>query len=138
VGMLPRHKRRGAPTGGGNLYVFSNTTSKEREAALRFIKWVTAPEQAADWGMRTGYIATSPAAWQTPALKKYLAGFAPAKVARDQLKYAEPELSTHDNQRVTKVFNDGLQAALTGQQAPAKALHGAQKNADAILSRFRD
>lgn len=137
VGMLPRHTRRGAPTGGGNLYVFSNTTSEERAAALRFIRWVTAPEQAADWGIRTGYIATSPAAWQTPALKRYVAGFPAAAVARDQLKYAEPELSTHENQRVTKIFNDGLQAALTGEQTPARALHQAQTSADMILRRFR-
>ena len=47
-------------------------------------------------------------------MKQYVAGFPPAAVARDQLQYAVAELSTHENQRVTKVFNDGLQAALTG------------------------
>ena len=35
-----------------------------------------------------------------------------AAVARDQLPLAWAELSTHDNQRVTKALNDGLQAAL--------------------------
>ena len=40
-------------------------------------------------------------------------------VARDQLPYAKAELSTHDNQRVTKALNDGLQAALTQQYGPA-------------------
>jgi sn-glycerol 3-phosphate transport system substrate-binding protein len=137
VGMLPKHKRYGAPTGGGNLYVFNNTTTEERAAALRFIRWVTAPEQAADWGMQTGYVATSPAAWNTGALKKYVAGFPQAAVARDQLQYAEPELSTHENQRVTKVFNDALESALTGQKSSATALHDAQSKADAILRRYR-
>ncbi|WP_455383910.1 ABC transporter substrate-binding protein [Acidihalobacter prosperus] len=137
VGMLPKHKRYGAPTGGGNLYVFNNTTAEERTAALRFIRWVTAPEQAADWGMRTGYVATSPAAWNTDALKQYVSGFSQAAVARDQLQYAEPELSTHENQRVTKVFNDALEAALTGQKPSAAALHEAQSKADAILRRYR-
>ena len=33
-------------------------------------------------------------------------------MARDQLQYAVAELSTHENQRVTKALNDGLQAAL--------------------------
>jgi sn-glycerol 3-phosphate transport system substrate-binding protein len=28
-------------------------------------------------------------------------------VARDQLQYAVAELSTHDNQRVTKALNEG-------------------------------
>ncbi|APZ43044.1 ABC transporter substrate-binding protein [Acidihalobacter ferrooxydans] len=137
VGMLPKHKRYGAPTGGGNLYVFNNTTDAERAAALRFIRWVTSPEMAADWSMQTGYIATSPAAWDTDALKQYVAGFPQAVVARNQLQYAEPELSTHQNQRVTKVFNDALEAALTGQKAPAVALHEAQSRANAILRRYR-
>ncbi len=135
--MLPKHKRYGAPTGGGNLYVFNNTTADERAAALRFIRWVTSPGQAADWGMQTGYVATSPAAWNTDAMKKYVAGFPQAAVARDQLQYAEPELSTHENQRVTKVFNDALEAALTGQKSSAAALHEAQSKADAILRRYR-
>jgi sn-glycerol 3-phosphate transport system substrate-binding protein len=137
VAMLPRHKRRGAPTGGGNLYVFNNTTPQERAAALRFIRWVTSPELAADWGIQTGYVATGPAAWETARLKNYVAGFPQAAVARDQLQYAEPELSTHDNQRVTKVFNDALEAAITGQKGSAEALKSAQATADGILRRYR-
>ncbi len=137
VAMLPARKRRGAPTGGGNLYIFSNTTPQERAAALRFVRWVTSPDMAADWGMQTGYVATSPAAWETDRLKHYVAGFPQAAVARDQLRYAEPELSTHDNQRVTQVFNDALEAAITGQKASAEALHGAQATATGILRRYR-
>ena len=46
----------------------------------------------------------------------------PVAVARDQLQYAVAELSTHDNQRVTKALNDGLQAALTGTKTPEQAM----------------
>ena len=52
-------------------------------------------------------------------MKKYVADFPAAAVARDQLKDAVAELSTHDNQRVTKALNDALQAILTGAK-PAK------------------
>ena len=41
------------------------------------------------------------------------------------------ELSTHDNQRVTKALNDGLQAALTGTKTPEQAMKDAQREADA-------
>ena len=37
-------------------------------------------------------------------MKQYVAGFPAAAVARDQLQYAVAELSTHDNQRVTKAL----------------------------------
>jgi sn-glycerol 3-phosphate transport system substrate-binding protein len=54
-------------------------------------------------------------------------------VARDQLKYAVPELSTHDNQRVTQTLNDGLQAALTGRKQAGPALADAQSAATRLL-----
>ena len=75
-----------------------------RQAAVKFLAWVTAPERAAQWCIDTGYVATRPDAWETPALKQYVAGFPPAAVARDQLQYAVREFSTHDNQRVTQVL----------------------------------
>ena len=83
---------------------------------MRFLRWISSPERAAQWGIDTGYVATRPDAWQTPAMRQYVADFPAAAVARDQLQYAVAELSTHDNQRVTQALNDGLQAALTGQQ----------------------
>jgi sn-glycerol 3-phosphate transport system substrate-binding protein len=47
------------------------------------------------------------------------------------------ELSTHDNQRVTKALNDGLQAALTGAKPPEQAMKDAQREADRILRPYR-
>jgi len=137
VGMLPKHKTYGAPTGGGNLFVFKNASPEKRQAALRFVQWLSSPEMAADWSIKTGYVATSPAAWETPAMKAYVADFPAAAVARDQLKYAKAELSTHENQRVTKAFNDGLQAALTGAESPEKAMREAQEEAERILKPYR-
>ena len=66
-------------------------------------------------------------------MKEYVAGFPVAAVARDQLQYAVAELSTHDNQRVTKALNDGLQAALTGAKTPEQAMKDAQAEATRIL-----
>ena len=81
--------------------------------------------------------AVSPAAYDTPALKRYAADFPPALVARDQLPFSVAEFSTHENQRVTKTLNDALQAALTGTKEPARALKDAQGEADRILRRYK-
>jgi sn-glycerol 3-phosphate transport system substrate-binding protein len=70
-------------------------------------------------------------------MKKYVADFPPAAVARDQLQFAVAELSTHDNQRVTKALNDGLQAALTGSKTPEQAMKDAQREADRLLKSYR-
>lgn len=137
VAMLPAAKRKGSPTGGGNFYIFKKATAAQQEAAFKFIKWVTQPERAARWSIETGYVAVSEAAYATDALRKYGRDFPPALVARDQLPFAVAEFSTHDNQRVTKALNDGLQAALTGSKTPAQAMQDAQKEADRLLRSYR-
>jgi sn-glycerol 3-phosphate transport system substrate-binding protein len=137
VAMLPANKQRGSPTGGGNFYIFKKSTPAQREAAFKFIKWVTAPERAAQWGIDTGYVAVRADAWDTPVMKQYVAGFPAAAVARDQLPFAKAELSTHDNQRVTKALNDGLQAALTGTKSAEQAMKDAQREADRLLRSYK-
>ena len=63
--------------------------------------------------------------------------FPQALVARDQLEYAVAELATYQNQRITTIFNDALEAAITGTKTPADALKEAQAQAEAILKDYR-
>ena len=137
VAMLPAQKRRGSPTGGGNFYIFKQAGREQQAAALKFAHWMTSPERAAQWGIDTGYVAVRPDAWDTPAMKKYVEGFPAAAVARDQLPHAVAELSTHDNQRVAKTLNDGLQAALTGAKPADRAMRDAQAEAERLLKPYR-
>jgi sn-glycerol 3-phosphate transport system substrate-binding protein len=137
VAPMPAKVRGGSPTGGGNVYLFKGADKAKLAAAVEFARFLTTPELAADWGIATGYVATRPDAWDTDAMKKYVAGFPAAAVARDQLKDAVAELSTHDNQRVTKALNDALQAVLTGAKQPKAALDAAQAEASRILARYQ-
>jgi sn-glycerol 3-phosphate transport system substrate-binding protein len=137
VGMMPAGRRGGSPTGGGNFYVFKKANAAERAAATAFAKFATQPERAAQWGMDTGYVAVTPAAFETQRMKDYVAGFPAAAVARDQLPLAWAELSTHDNQRVTKALNDGLQAGLTGAKPAQVAMAEAQREAQRLLRPFQ-
>jgi sn-glycerol 3-phosphate transport system substrate-binding protein len=137
VAAMPAKARGGSPTGGGNIYIFKGADKAKQAAALEFARFLTTPERAADWGIATGYVATRPDAWETAAMKKYAAEFPPAIVARDQLKEAVAELSTHDNQRVTKALNDALQAILTGAKPAKAALDEAQAEANRILAGYQ-
>jgi len=137
VAMLPASKRRGTPTGGGNFYIFKQTTPDERRAAMRLIKFMTSPQRSAEWSIKTGYMGVSPAAYETPQLKEYVKEFPYAAVARDQLKYATAELSTYQTGRVRKLLDDAIQAALTNSKTPAEALMEAQKQADLLLRQYR-
>ncbi len=137
VSMLPASKRRGSPTGGGNFYLFKKTTPAERMAAMKFIKFMTAPELSARWSIATGYVATSQAAYDTATLKKYVADFPAAAVARDQFPYSVAEFSVHENARVKKLLDDAIQSVLTGGKPPQEALAGAQQQAERVLKDYR-
>ncbi|MHB2166200.1 ABC transporter substrate-binding protein [Alsobacter sp. R-9] len=137
VAMLPAKVSYGAPTGGGNFYIFKNIPPAKQEAAFKFVRFMTTPERAAEWSIATGYVATSQAAYDTPVMKQYLAGFPQAGVARDQLKYAVPEITVHEAQRVMKVFNDNLQAAITGSKTAKAAMDDAQREAERILRDYK-
>ncbi len=137
VGQIAGNLRKGSPTGGGNFYIFKKAPAAQQQAAFEFIQWVTQPERAAQWSMDTGYVAVSPAAYETPALKKYGQEFPQALVARDQLPVSVAEFSTHDNQRVTKLLNDAVQATLNGSKTSTQALKDAQREADRLLRSYQ-
>ncbi|MDW5377836.1 ABC transporter substrate-binding protein [Halomonas sp. HP20-15] len=136
VAMLPMKTQRGSPTGGGNFYVFKDTSKQEQRAAMTFIRWMTAPERAAAWSMETGYMGVSPAAYETEALQQYVEEFPAAAVARDQLEHSTAELATYQGGRVRRALDNAVQAALTGQMSPEEALKQAQAEADAALRRY--
>lgn len=137
VAMLPAKIHRGAPTGGGNFYLFKDASAEQKTAAVEFVKWITAPEQAARWSIATGYVAPRADTWETESMKAYVERVPGALVARDQLEFAVSELTTYENQRVVKVLNDALSAAITGQKTAQEALSEAQEEADKILSIYR-
>ena len=56
---------------------------------------------------------------------------------RRGLAHAVPELSTHENQRVTKALDDAIQAAVNGSKKSEDALKDAQREADRILRRYQ-
>lgn len=137
VAMLPANERRGAPTGGGNFYLFDGSSDEQAQAAVDFVRWATEPEQAAKWSIDTGYVAPRGDTWETDVMRAYAQDVPGALVARDQLEFAVPELSTFQGPQVTQIINDNIAAAIVGDKTPAQAMADAQAAADAILASYR-
>jgi len=137
VAMLPANVSRGAPTGGGNFYLFKESTDAQKEAAVDFVQWITAPAQSARWTMATGYVAPRAETWELPVMQTYVQEVPGALIARDQLEFARAELSTFENSQITKIFNDALASVLAGQTDATTAMTEAQAKADAILADYR-
>ena len=137
VAELPANVRKGSPTGGGNFYIFKDTSAEEQAAALKLIQFMTSAEQAAAWSIATGYMGVSPAAYETDALKSYTSSFPPALVARNQLEHAVAEFSTFETARVREGLNNAIQSAITGKKSAADALGEAQAAAERLLKDYR-
>jgi sn-glycerol 3-phosphate transport system substrate-binding protein len=131
-------KGYGAPTGGGNLYMFKGIPTDHQDAAWKFIQFMTSTDIQADWSKNTGYIAARKSSYDTPLMKDYLAQTPQAAVGRDYLQYAQAELATHNNAQVQKILGDAVQAVLTGKADAKTSLDNAQKQANQLLSQFSD
>lgn len=137
VAFLPGAKRMAAPTGGGNFYITPNLAPEKEAAAWKFIKFMTNPENVANWSIETGYVPTRESAYQTEVLKKYYAEHPEALVAYEQLPYAKPELTTYNAPQIWRILNDHIQSAVTGEATPQEALDRAQAEATEVLSDYQ-
>ena len=113
--------------GGGNLYFFKQRQPGGAQPPSAFRALGEPRPSVRRIGRSTP--ATSrprPAAYETPAMKDYIAKVPEANVARTFLPVATGELSVHENQRVYKALTDNIQACLTGTKTPAQAMADAQ------------
>lgn len=138
VSFLPANNQYGSPTGGGNIYMFKDVPEENKEAAVKFMKFLTEPERVAQWSIDTGYIATRESAYETDKLKQYVEEFPQALVAREQLEHADSELATYQSGEVQKIFNDAIQSILTGSSTVDEGLENAQKQAEEVLEPFQE
>jgi len=130
----------GAPTGGGNLYIFDDGSKSQAEldAIWQWVMFLSSPEIQADWGATTGYIASTASAWETEPLASLAAEFPQYLVARDQLAYVQKEFSSYATITIQGIINGALESILTGEAADAQtAMDAAQAQIDGILAEYR-
>jgi sn-glycerol 3-phosphate transport system substrate-binding protein len=131
--FLPKDKRFGTPTGGGNVYLFKATPPDRRKAAWEFAKWITSTDMLARWSIDSGYVAPRKSSWDTPRMKEYTQKYPQALTAREQLQYAHAELPVKNIIEVKRAIVTALQTALTTSQPVGPILAEGQKRVDEIL-----
>lgn len=137
VCFMPGGKQYGAPTGGGNFYIASGISQERQDAAWKFIKFACSTEHAAQWSIDTGYVATRESSFETDLLKDYYASFPQAKVAYEQLEFAQPELTTYSAAEMWRILNDNIQAAITGEMTAEEAMQAAQEQGEELLADYQ-
>ena len=135
--FLPKNKKQAVPIGGAGFYIFKKAPKEKQDAAWEFAKFATSPEMQARWNIGSGYIATRKSAFDLPLMKEYTAKLPQAVVARDQLPYALPEMSTHDNWKMRNVFITTFQEILDEKYTPEAGMKKAQAEIEKILAPFQ-
>lgn len=131
----------GAPTGGGNVYIFDDGshTEAELEAAWQWAVHLASADIQADWTTTTGYIATRPSAWETEALQSLVAEWPQYTTAPAQLQYADKEIATYRSIDVQVMINTVLSDIISGNESDADlALEIYQEQIDALLEPYRE
>jgi sn-glycerol 3-phosphate transport system substrate-binding protein len=131
--FMPKAQRFGAPTGGGNFYLFKATPPDRKKAAWEFAKWMTSTDMLARWSIDSGYVAPRKSSWETPRMKEYTAKYPQALTARDQLQYALAELPVKNIIEVKRAVVTSYQQALTTTTPVKDILAEGQKRVDEIL-----
>jgi sn-glycerol 3-phosphate transport system substrate-binding protein len=125
----------GAPTGGGNLYIFANSTPEEQAAAWAWVEFLSSPDIQADWTARTGYIAARESAWETETLTALVEERPQYAIARDQLAYAGKEFTAFRSIDIQNIINTTLGSIISGEVTDiAPALEAAQAQIDSLLA----
>lgn len=122
--------------GGGNFYILKGAPEEKRDAAWKFVEFITRPEYVADFSINTGYVANRSSAYETEALQEYVGEVPQALDTRDALEYAGRELATQNLGEVRTIFHDYLQRAFNREMEPAAAMAEAQAEAEAVLADF--
>lgn len=133
VAFVPRNLRNAVAIGGASLIMPKGLSEAQKKASWTLINWLTSPAVSGHWSRFTGYFAPNRGAYELPEMKDFIARNPDAKVALDQLQYAQSWFATYNTVAVRKALEDEVQAVLSGKKKPAEAVKAAQAKADEIM-----
>ncbi|WP_018130286.1 ABC transporter substrate-binding protein [Effusibacillus pohliae] len=131
--FLPKKETYGVPTGGANLVMLAK--SKKKDAAWKFMKWMTDKKQTIFWSQQTGYMPVRTSAVNSEEMLKFFAEKPQFKVAVDQLQYAQPRPAAPGYKELQEVIMNEIQRAVLGEATPEDAMKTAVEKANQLLKK---
>ncbi|WP_047153203.1 ABC transporter substrate-binding protein [Aneurinibacillus tyrosinisolvens] len=131
--FLPKKENYGVAAGGANLVMLAK--SEKKDAAWKFIKYMTDKEQTTTVAKNTGYMPVRQSAIESPEMKQFFTEHPQFKVAVDQLQYAQPRPASPGYKELQEVIMNEIQRAILGQATPADALKTAADKGNQLLQK---
>ena len=126
VAPMPTGKSSTSFIGGSNIAVFKD--AKNRDAAWKFLAWLSKPAVQAQWYKTSADLPAVQAAWDDTALSSD----ATLKVFGTQLKSAKAPPAYPTWEQVSAVLDTEVEKVCVGGEDPAAALKAVQQQATAI------
>lgn len=136
VAFMPRNATFGAEVGGGNLHIGRGIPEANRQAAWKFIEFLTTPEMAARWSRDSGYVSVRMSSYDLPDMQEHTDAYPEYLVARNQLDYASGKMMAPAFQEIREILKTALDEATAGNIEPQAALDRAQSQAEELLAEW--
>jgi len=85
----------------------------------------------------TGYLALLEESWNSPQMQEYLKEFPQALTAKNQLRYARPQMMVYENSQIRTIIAAALDTVMLQKATPGQAFEEAQRQIDQILKKSR-
>jgi len=123
---MPKDVKQASFIGGSNLAVFKN--SENRDAAWKFVQWLSQPDVQAQWYATTSDLPAVESAWESGDL----ASDPTLKVFGDQMTTAMAPPSIPTWEQVSSVIDTELEKVCKSGMDPAEAAKAIQQQAESI------
>jgi sn-glycerol 3-phosphate transport system substrate-binding protein len=125
------------------LWIINVRPKAEQEAAWKFTKWLTEPEQQAEWFAGSGYLPISHSALDQPAAKDVVAKYPQFQVPLDL--YLNSPMTPASLfpvigpfWQVREAYYQGVERMLSGAQDPDQALEDAAAESNRIIEEYNE
>ncbi|MDD9270764.1 ABC transporter substrate-binding protein [Paenibacillus sp. GCM10023248] len=133
VSFLPGDKERKSHIGGAGIVMMDLAPAKQKEAAWKFIKFMTAAENNIKWAEGTGYLPTHKSVLTTDEGKKYFEKLPQYKAVFDNFDNVVGRPQHPAYPEFSKKYMEALGKMILENADPVQTMKEASKEIDAIL-----
>lgn len=133
----------GVLVGGAAFYIMKDTSAEKQAAAWEYAKFMSTPENVAEWAAGTGYIPIRESSVEMPVFQQRLAEIPEFIIGYNQLKEGKNNLATAgpvigDYLGTRSVVDEEVTRMLSEGTKPKSALNAAKKGSDAIIQDYNE
>jgi multiple sugar transport system substrate-binding protein len=120
---------------GPDNWVILDHGAERVDAAVEFLKWLTAPEQQLQWMLVTGSLPIRPSIMDLPEYQEFLDTYPGIETMADNLANAKNAMPTLKQwPRIVNSLGEAIASVLLGRAQPQEALDQAAQETDALLA----